>query len=60
MFIIILEWIIAAGTRESLTSSSRLLFDLFLKIFDLRNDSTLKPKVSFEFAQLLIIGGEET
>jgi hypothetical protein len=60
MFIIVLEWIIEAGTREDLTGSSKLFFDLFLKIFDIRNDPSLKPKVRILPHTLLIVGGEES
>jgi hypothetical protein len=37
--------IIAAGTREDLTSSSKVFFDLFLKLFGIRGEVDLKPKV---------------
>jgi len=57
MFITMLEWIITAGTREELTGSSRLLFDLFLKIFDIRNNPSLKPKVCLNYTSL--IGGDQ-
>jgi hypothetical protein len=39
--------IISAGTREDLTSSSKLSFDLFLKLFGIRGEVDLKPKVLF-------------
>lgn len=38
--------IIASGTREDLTSSSKMFFDLFLKLFGIRGELDLKPKVS--------------
>jgi hypothetical protein len=38
--------IIASGTREDLTSSSKMFFDLFLKLFGIRGEVDLKPKVS--------------
>jgi hypothetical protein len=37
--------IIAAGTREDLTASSKVFFDLFLKLFGIRGEVDLKPKV---------------
>jgi hypothetical protein len=37
--------VIAAGSREDLTSSSKLLFGLFLKLFGIRGEVNLKPKV---------------
>jgi len=40
-----LELVIEEGSREDLTASSKLLFDLFLKLFDVRNQTDLKPKV---------------
>lgn len=46
MFIVeTLELVIAKGSREDLTSSSKILFELFLKIFDVRSEASLKPKV---------------
>jgi hypothetical protein len=45
MFITILERVIVQGGREDLTSSSRLLFALFLNLFDIRSEDRLKPKV---------------
>jgi hypothetical protein len=41
----ILGQVIAEGSREDLTGSSKPLFELFLKLFDLRNESPLRPKV---------------
>jgi hypothetical protein len=41
----ILELVVMEGSREDLTGSSKLLFDLFLKLFDIRNEIELKPKV---------------
>jgi len=45
MFIVTSSWIIAKGSREDLTGSSKLLFELFLKLFDIRTENSLKPKV---------------
>jgi hypothetical protein len=45
MFIVTTSWIVAEGTREDLTASSKLLFEFFLKLFDIRNKDLLKPKV---------------
>lgn len=44
-FITILERVIVESGREDLTSSSRLLFALFLNLFDIRSEDKLKPKV---------------
>jgi len=44
-FITILERVIVESGREDLTSSSRLLFALFLNLFDIRSEERLKLKV---------------
>jgi hypothetical protein len=59
VFIRTLELIIAEGSREDLTNSSKLLFELFLKIFDIRSEASLKPKVSNWTSQPLTIGHKE-
>jgi hypothetical protein len=41
----ILDLVVMEGSREDLTGSSKLLFDLFLKLFDIRNEIELKSKV---------------
>jgi hypothetical protein len=43
----VIGWVISEGTRESLTGSSKILFELFLKIFDIRNEGSLKAKVKY-------------
>jgi hypothetical protein len=53
MFIATTQWIIAEGSREDLTGSSKLLFELFFKLFDIRNESSLKPKVCDPFIILI-------
>ena len=58
MFIVTTGWIIDKGSREDLTSSSKILFDIFLKLFDIRNDTTLKPKV-FHFKSNLTLDSQE-
>jgi hypothetical protein len=45
LFITVLDLVIVEGSREDLTGSSTSLFDLFLKLFDIRNETALKPKV---------------
>ena len=53
MFIVTTGWIIAEGSREDLTGSSKLLFELFFKLFDIRNEASLKPKVCYRLIILI-------
>jgi len=46
MFAETLGWIIAEGDRKDWTSSSKIFFDLFLKLFGIRGEIDIKPKVS--------------
>jgi hypothetical protein len=55
----ILDQVIEAGSREDLTIASRTLFELFLKLFDIRNEYNLKLKV--ELCRMeLTTGPQET
>jgi len=46
MFAETLGWIVAEGDRNDWTSSSKIFFDLFLKLFGIRGEIDIKPKVS--------------
>jgi hypothetical protein len=59
-FITILEQVIVEGSREDLSASSRLLFDLFLHLFDIRSEDKLKLKVPRPLRDRLILDSQET
>jgi len=59
-FITILERVIVVSGREDLTSSSRLLFALFLNLFDIRSEERLKLKVLHPTGIKLTLDSQET